>query len=129
MRDAIRAVYFCDVTDSRDMFLVDDDVDDSNCFDAVIASLVLDVVAVTDKAFSAALGNIVGRLRPQGLIVLQGSLGEKVYTVGSAVFPVYCAYEAKLLDIFESVGLAVKRWETCVKESTHYFALLQRKSE
>ena len=56
--------------------------------DLVIASLVFDVVAVTDKMFRSCLANVTDNaLRQGGLIVIQGSLNEKCYTVGSSVFP------------------------------------------
>ena len=52
--------------------------------DLVIASLVFDVVAVTDKMFRSCLANVTDNaLRQGGLIVIQGSLNEKCYPVGT----------------------------------------------
>ena len=124
-RDAIKGVYFCDVTKDEDMFVVD-----VPKADAVVASLVLDVVAVTDHSFAAALKNLKARLKPKGILVMQGSLGEGKYTVGGAAFPVMNVDEERLRGIFGGCGFRVRKWETCVKETTHYFTVLQQdKSE
>ena len=96
--------------------------------DVVIASLVFDVVAVTDKAFRSCLTNVVEEaLKPGGFIVIQGSLHEKCYTVGSAVFPAMDMTQDRLLAIFDQCNLDVVKFELCVKYSTHYFALLKRR--
>ena len=116
-------MYFCDVTSPTQLFHVDDLI-----ADVVIASLVFDVVAVTDKMFRSCLTNVIEKaLKPDGLIVVQGSLHEKCYTVGSAVFPVMEISQDRLLAIFEECGLDLVKFELCVKYSTHYFALLKRK--
>ena len=116
-------MYFCDVTSPTQLFHVDDLI-----ADVVIASLVFDVVAVTDKMFRSCLTNVIEKaLKPDGLIVVQGSLHEKCYTVGSSVFPVMEISQDRLLAIFEECGLDLVKFELCVKYSTHYFALLKRK--
>ena len=97
--------------------------------DLVIASLVFDVVAVTDKMFRSCLTNVIEKAlkKPDGLLVVQGSLHEKCYTVGSAVFPVMEITQDRLLAIFDDCEMAVVKFELCVKYSTHYFALLKRR--
>jgi len=122
-RQSIRGVYYCDVTDNK-VFHVDDLTGD-----LVIASLVFDVVAVTDKMFRSCLANVTDNaLRQGGLIVIQGSLNEKCYTVGSSVFPVMDISQDRLLDIFRQCGLQVIKFELCIKYSTHYFALCRKNS-
>ena len=39
-------------------------------------------------------------LKPGGLLVVQGSLGESVYTVGSAIFPVLNVDEDDVREVF-----------------------------
>ena len=70
---------------------------------------------------------IIKANRLDGLIVVQGSLDEKCYTVGSAVFPFMEISQDRLLAIFEECSLDLVKFELCVKYSTHYFALLKRK--
>ena len=93
----------------------------------MVASLVLYVVSVTDLMFEQNLMNLKRSLKPStGVLVLQGSLGESVYTVGSALFPAMTVEEDALRKIFDRCGLIVEEWRVCVKESRHYFALLKQ---
>ena len=70
-------------------------------FDLIIASLVFDVVAINRAMFKEALGNVLQYLKPSGIILIQGSIGEHIYTVGSAVFPAMTATEEMILGIFK----------------------------
>ena len=102
--------------------------DDANEeFDVIIASLVFDVVATTKEMFKTALKHVVQYLNPGGFIVIQGSLGEHCYTVGSAMFPAMNATEEMILDIFKEEHLEVKQMELCQKLTTHYYVILQKK--
>ena len=103
------------------MFLVEDVT-----ADVIIASLVFDVVATTDSMFVSALDRVKRYLNPKGLIVIQGSLGENVYSVASSVFPVMNVDEVRLRNIFVKCQMEVLKWETTVKHTTHYFAVLQK---
>mgnify|MGYP002042169882 FL=1 len=96
-------------------------------FDVIIASLVFDVVATTKEMFKTALKHVVHYLKPGGFIVIQGSLGEHCYTVGSAMFPAMNATEDMILDIFKEEHLEVKQMELCQKLTTHYYVILQKK--
>ena len=115
-------VIFCDVT-KTDVFGDQELVPE---FDVIIASLVFDVVAVSAKAFQTALKNVLQYLRPNGLILIHGSIGEHMYTVGSAAFPAMEADETMLLDIFKACGLEVIKWELCIKITTHYYTVLKK---
>ena len=119
-RNAIKGVYFCDVT-AAEMLHVQVQAD------VIIASLVLDVVAITDKMFASCLSNVLKYLKPNGIILIQGSLHESQYTVGSAVFPVMNITQDRLLDIFKACNLQVHKLELCCKVSTHYFCILQKR--
>lgn len=124
-RGSIKAVYFCDVTapgpGCSSIFNVP-----VPPADVIIASLVLDVVAVSKEAFCRALENIAGHLRAGGLLVVQGSLGETCYTVGSLSFPAMCIDREELVRAFDLAKLILVKLETSVKLTTHYFALLQK---
>ena len=120
-RNAIRGVIFCDVTASK----VFPDLD-RVVADVMIASLVLDVVALTDAKFKECLTNIIRHIKyPGGFLILQGSLGENTYNVGASAFPVMDIDEQRLLQIFKDCHLTIIQFEKQVKVSTHYFALLQ----
>ncbi len=59
-----------------EIFLPEDKIDRSS-FDVIIASLVFDVVAVSEKMFKTALSNVLQYLKPGGLILIHGSLGKQ----------------------------------------------------
>ena len=113
---------FCDVT-KEDVFDTRINIEE---FDIIIASLVFDVVAVNKQMFQSALRNVLQYLKPGGFIIIQGSIGEHVYTVGSAMFPAMNATEELILDIFKEEHLEVKHMELCEKLTTHYYAILQK---
>lgn len=112
---------FCDITKEE----VFEEIP-KEAFEVIIASLVFDVVAVSPKMFEIALSNVLQYLKPGGLILIHGSLGEHHYTVGSAMFPVMDADEKMLFAIFSHCGLEVIRWELCVKLTTHYYGILRK---
>ncbi len=95
-------------------------------FDFIIASLIFDVVAVNKTMFIDALANVLQYLKTGGLILIHGSIGEHIYTVGSAVFPAMTADESLILSIFEDLSLQVLQWELCQKLTTHYYAVLKK---
>ena len=93
----------------------------------IIASLVFDVVAVNRKMFKDALENVISCLKTGGYIVIQGSLGEHIYSVGSAVFPAMTADESLILSIFQDLQLQVLKWQLSNSSlTTHYFCLLRK---
>ena len=59
-------------------------------------------------------------------MVVQGSLGEHNYAVGSAMFPTLDITQEEFMEVIRTVGLEVVKWETTVRCSTHYFAILRR---
>jgi len=67
-------------------------------------------------------------LKPEGLMLVQGSLGEYHYTVGSASMPVLDIQEKEFRAVVDRVGLEVIRWETTVRLTTHYYTVLKRKN-
>ena len=86
-----------------------------------------DVVATNITMFKDALSHVLQYLKPSGgLIVIQGSLGEHIYTVGSAVFPVMNADEDMILELFKECGLKLIQWQLRVELTTHYYALLEK---
>jgi len=56
--------------------------------DILIASLVFDVVCVDASQLEVMMKRALRWLKPEGLMLVQGSLGEYHYTVGSASMPV-----------------------------------------
>lgn len=64
-------------------------------------------------------------LVPDGLMVIQGSLGESKYTVGSAVFPTMNIDQNGVFNVFRKAGFTLLKWEISQKVTTHYFALIQ----
>lgn len=95
--------------------------------DVIIASLVFDVVAVSDSMYISALKNVLQYLKPNGVILIHGSLHETQYSVGACLFPVMNVDEVRLRDIFESCELNVIKLELRVKVTTHYFTILQKR--
>jgi hypothetical protein len=61
-----------------------------------------------------------------GVLLIQGSLGERLYTVGSAAFATLNVTQQNVEETFDKCGLRIRDWKTCEKQSTHYFALLQK---
>jgi len=145
-RNAIKKIVFCDVTKENLFSTSDDEVvnycqyfndkieEKFNSFDIIIASLVFDVVAVNRKMFKDALENVVRYLKPGGHIIIQGSLGEHCYTVGSSMFPAMTADKDLVFGIFQELQLDVVKWQTINSEpgpdptwgTTHYFSLLRK---
>ena len=62
-------------------------------------------------------------------MLIQGSLGEHFYTVGSAAFDTLNVTQQNVEETFEKCRLIVRDWKICEKQSTHYFALLQKSRE
>ena len=113
---------FCDVTKKR----IFEDEDKIGTFDIIIASLIFDVVATSEQMFKQCLSNVLQHLKSNGLTVIQGSIGEHVYTVGSAYFPAMEADEEMLMNIFQELDLEAVRWELCEKITTHYYCILKK---
>lgn len=125
----MQRILFCDVT-REDMFDGGNDEEETlpnkEAFDVIIASLVFDVVALNKTMFKEALCNVLSYLKPNGLILIHGSLGEHRYTVGSSSFPAMTADESMLLEIFQECHLKLVKWETCEKLTTHYYTALRK---
>ena len=49
-----------------------------------------------------------------GLLAVEGSLGEERHCVGSTVFIVLNIHQKTLLEVFEILSLEVSKWETTV---------------
>jgi len=95
--------------------------------DVLICSLVFDVVCTDPGNLELVITRALQCMAEDGLMIVQGSLGEERYCVGSAVFPVLNIDEETLRKVFENLSLEVVRWETTVRLSTHYFTVLKRK--
>ena len=115
-------VIFCDITKTQ----VFEDEDKIGTFDIIVASLIFDVVATSEQMFKQCLSNVLQYLNSNGLIIIQGSIGEHVYTVGSAYFPAMEADQEMLMRIFQELDLEVVRWELCEKVTTHYYCILKK---
>lgn len=69
-RNAIKGVYFCDITRSgQEMFMISE----TQTFDVIIASLVFDVVANSEALFEKSLKNVQDFLAQNGLLIIQGT--------------------------------------------------------
>jgi len=97
--------------------------------DILIASLVFDVVCVDADQLEVMMERALRWLQTEGLMIVQGSLGEQRYTVGSASMPVLDIQEEQLRAVLDRLGLEVLRWETRIRCSTHYFTVLRRRRE
>ena len=95
--------------------------------DVLICSLVFDVVCTEPGQLEVVMRRAMKSMSREGLMVVQGSLGEERYCVGSAVFPVLNIDQDTLFTVFQNLSLEVVRWETTVRCSTHYFTVLRRK--
>ena len=95
--------------------------------DVLICSLVFDVVCTEAKNLEVVMRRALKCMKEDGLMIVQGSLGEKSYCVGSAVFPVLDIDQETIMKVFENLSLEVVKWETTVRLSTHYFTILKRK--
>ncbi|TRY76284.1 hypothetical protein TCAL_14717 [Tigriopus californicus] len=124
-REAIQEICHCDIS-LPGCGLPERLVREGDLFEVGVASLVLDVVSTSEEMFRSALENVKGILKPHcGLLIIQGSLGESVYTVGSALFPVMNIDEQKLRQLFSEVGFEILKWQICQAQSQHYFGLLK----
>lgn len=121
-REAIKGIFMCDLT----MDQVFPNVKGLMA-DVMICSLVFDVVATDETMLEDAMEKAWRFIRPGGLMLVQGSLGEYQYTVGSACIPVLNIDEENLRKVFEKLNLDILKWETTVRCSTHYFCVLKKK--
>merc|ERR1712059_23884 len=76
----------------------------------LICSLVFDVVCTDSVGLEVVMGRALKSLAPDGLLLMQGSLGEQIYAVGSAALPVLNIDEATLMQVFSNLSLEVVRW-------------------
>ena len=77
--------------------------------------------------FKDAFENVIGYLKEGGRIVIQGSLGEHIYSIGSAIFPAMTADEAMIMEIFQNLQFRVLKWELSKSNlTTHYFCILKK---
>ena len=95
--------------------------------DVLICSLVFDVVCTNPDSLEVVMRRALQCVKQEGLMIVQGSLGEETYCVGSAVFPVLNIDKETLFTVFDNLELEVVKWETTVRVSTHYFTVLKRK--
>ena len=63
--------------------------------------------------------------KQDGLLAVEGSLGEERHCVGSTVLPVLNIHQKYLLEVFEMLSLEVRKWETTVRLSRHYLISLK----
>jgi len=95
--------------------------------DVMICSLVFDVICIDIKQLESVMNRALRFLSDDGLMLVQGSLGEHHYSVGSAMLPVLDINQDEFMDVVNKLDLEVLRWQTTVRVSTHYFTLLRRK--
>jgi len=122
VRSSISGVTSCDLA-NKQVFSSELHLDS---FHVMICSLVWDVVAVNPEQLETVIKRCLSWLKPQGVLLVQGSLHEFRYCVGSAQFPVLNIDKESLFNVFEKCGLQVLKWETVTKGSTHYFVILKR---
>ena len=63
--------------------------------------------------------------KQDGLLAVEGSLGEERHCVGSTVLPVLNIHQKYLLEVFEILSLELRKWETTVRLSRHYLISLK----
>ena len=96
--------------------------------DVLICSLVFDVVCTDPSSLEVVMTRALTCLKQDGLMVVQGSLGEERYCVGSAVFPVLNIDQKTLLEVFENLSLEAKlTWAYAVRVSRHSVTVLNIK--
>ena len=93
-------------------------------FDVVIASLVFDVVCMDKEQFRKVLGNAVKLLKSDGVILIQGSFDESLYTVGAKWFPVLNISRDDLYGVIEDCDLKICDLKSEKRHSEHYFVAL-----
>ncbi len=97
----------------------------------VIASLVLDVTCSSEEDLARCLDNLATRLRSSSssLLLLQGSLDEHTYAVGSASLPALEVDEETLRRVVRRCGFSIRLWRLSrAQQTTHYFAALQKET-
>lgn len=96
--------------------------------DIMICSLVFDVVCTEPGALAIVMSRALKFLSEDGIMIIQGSLGEHHYSVGSALLPVLDIQKDEFMDVVEKLNLEILNWSTTERCSTHYFTILRRKS-
>lgn len=95
--------------------------------DVLICSLVYDVVCTDVSSLETVMKRSLRFLNEDGLLLVQGSIDEHHYTIGSAILPVLDIKEVDFMAVVNKLDLEVLRWTTTVRCSTHYFTVLRRK--
>lgn len=71
----------------------------SKTVDVMICSLVFDVVCTDVKHLEIVMKRALKFLEKDGLMIVQGSLGEQNYTIGSAMLPVLDINQVKQIGL------------------------------
>lgn len=80
--------------------------------DCIVSSLCLEAACPDRDAYRHSLGLLVRLLRPGGLLVLIGDLGESFYTVGEKRFNVLCLSREFIEETLSQLGLMLQEFAT-----------------
>ena len=103
MRNSVRGVIECNLATEevfeKGVLTVEVDI--------LICSLVFDVVCTNPHSLEVVMKRALQCVKEEGVMIVQGSLGEETYCVGSAVFPVLNINKDSLLTVFDNLELEV----------------------
>ncbi|XP_032890714.1 phenylethanolamine N-methyltransferase [Amblyraja radiata] len=107
MRDRIKEVYHCDITQLQPLQprLLEP-------VDAITTTFCLESVCRDKEALQQALANITSLLRSGGSLLMVGALGESYYLAGEAKLPVVPLDEAYVREAVGNAGYNIRVFKT-----------------
>ncbi|XP_030218431.1 nicotinamide N-methyltransferase [Gadus morhua] len=112
LRQRIGQVLACDVTLDNPFHPVV--LEPADC---VLSSLCLEAACPDRDSYRRSLAAVVGHLRPGGVLVLIGDLGENYYTVGEQRFPIVCLSRDFIEESLTRLGLVLLDFATQTAEN------------
>ncbi|XP_041353492.1 indolethylamine N-methyltransferase-like [Gigantopelta aegis] len=80
-------------------------------YDAVVTSLCLEAVAPSTEIYKSIAGKIVALLKPGGVLVVTGVLGQSFYIVGDHEYYCLSIKEQDIKSVWTGCGLDIELWE------------------
>ncbi|KAL1417933.1 hypothetical protein MTO96_045448 [Rhipicephalus appendiculatus] len=81
-------------------------------FDAVVACLCLDSGSVNQAAHEVAVANLTRLIKPGGVLIACGVMGNSSFTVCTKTFPSLSSSEDSIKSSFTKAGLTVEHWSS-----------------
>ncbi|XP_070000422.1 indolethylamine N-methyltransferase [Penaeus vannamei] len=87
-------------------------------YDVIMTTLCLEFATTTKDDHRTMLGRVVSLLRPGGVLLMAGALGNTSYAVGSTLYPSVSLQKEDLEEAVASVGLSVTSMATLERLTT-----------